>query len=338
MRRLALACAASVAVYAALFGLVLDRPLALGFVKAQIDRKLARARPLPSPKIVILAGSNGPYSHRCEVIGPMLGMPCENAGVAVGIGLDYLFARWSPLLHAGDVLYLPMEFSQYARGRAESALGPDAAIMFRHDRGTLAGLAPHRWIAALFAFDLRSAVMSAIETALVAGGVADPRAAFTGETDAMGDHVGHTLALAAADAGRIARLRPFEPRAATIAQGYGAHIIAGFVGAMIAKGVRVAGGLPTGFADDPPGAATLDAVRAIYARGGAAFLALPNLSRYPRADFFDSADHLSEPCQIAHSVRVARGLGALLAITIGPAPGGLAQLARNCPGRKVSSQ
>lgn len=93
---------------------------------------------------MILAGSNAPNSHRCEVIEPILGIACVNGGVAVGIGLDYLFARWRPLLHPGDIAYLPMAEEQYVRSRAASDLGPDAAIMFRHDWRTLPLLPPAR--------------------------------------------------------------------------------------------------------------------------------------------------------------------------------------------------
>jgi hypothetical protein len=81
---------ASLLLYAVLFGAVLDRPLALGYLRQQIDAKVARAASIHEPKLVILAGSNGPYSHRCEVIEPILRMPCVNGGIAVGIGLDYL--------------------------------------------------------------------------------------------------------------------------------------------------------------------------------------------------------------------------------------------------------
>ena len=73
---------------------------------------------------MILAGSNGPYSHRCEIIEPILRMPCVNGGVAVGIGLDYLFARWQKALHSGDILYLPMEEAQYVRAPAATEVGP----------------------------------------------------------------------------------------------------------------------------------------------------------------------------------------------------------------------
>src|SRR4029077_11413371 len=120
-RRLISACLASLAVYAVAVGWVLDRPLSLGFLREQIDAKLARAAAIEGPKLVILAGSNGPYSHRCESIEPILGMACVNGGVAVGIGLDYLFARWQRVLRAGDTVYLPMEEAQYVRTRAATA-------------------------------------------------------------------------------------------------------------------------------------------------------------------------------------------------------------------------
>jgi hypothetical protein len=50
----------------------------------------------------------------------------------------------------------------------------------------------------------------------------------------------------------------------------------------------------------------------VYELNGGAFVVLPNLSRYPRAAFFDSPDHLNETWQIVHSEQVARVLAATL--------------------------
>ena len=162
-----LACLASLLLYALAFGFILDRPLALGFLQQQIDAKLARAASIDRPKLVILAGSNGPYSHRCEVIEPILGMPCVNGGVAVGIGLDYLFARWQRVLH-------PRRYRLSADGG--SAVRPRARRNRTRARtppscsATTGGRSPHlppqRWLAALFSFDLRAALMGPIEAAL----------------------------------------------------------------------------------------------------------------------------------------------------------------------------
>lgn len=147
VRRVLLPCVLSLVLYATLFALVLDRPLSHGFLRQRLEAKLDRGAAIDGRKLVIIAGSNGPYSHRCETIEPILGLPCVNAGVAVGIGLDYLFARWKPLLRAGDVVYLPLEQPQYVRTRAAIRLGPDAAIMLRHDRATLATLPWDRRVA-----------------------------------------------------------------------------------------------------------------------------------------------------------------------------------------------
>ena len=318
--RLAGACLASLAVYWLAFALVLDRPLTLDFIAAQIDLRLARGAAASGPKLVILAGSNGPYSHRCQTIGPMLGRPCVNAGVAVGIGLDYLFARWKPLLHPGDAVYLPMEETQYARGAAAAALGPDAAIMLRHDWATLSRLGPARWAGAAFSGDLSGAVMSVIETALMQSGFHDPRAAIDGAANAWGDHVGHSPALGAIDRAVLAAAHPWHATPAEVRRGHGSAEIAAFLDWARGHGVRTIGGLPTGFADSPIPPRTLAAIAALYARHGAGFLVLANRSRYKRADFFDTPDHLSEPCQIAHSALVARGLAGMLGVAVRPPP------------------
>ena len=306
--RLLGACLASLLLYVLAFGFVTDRPLSLGFLQHQLNAKLARAAPIDGRKLVILAGSNGPYSHRCEVIEPLLATPCVNGGIAVGIGLDYLFARWQPLLHPGDLVYLPMEEAQYVRTRAATEVGPDAAIMFRHDWRTLASLEPQRWLAALFAFDLRAALMGPIESALLAARFHDPRAAATGATNAWGDHIGHTSELAATNQSLLATAIPHHPSAAQIRAGYGSILIADFTRWAGAHGVRVIGGLPTEFADAPMPDATLDAIRSIYLANGGEFLVLPNFSRYPRSAFFDTAEHLNETWQIAHSKLLAEQL------------------------------
>lgn len=313
MRALFLACLLSLAAYGLCGTLLLDRPLTHGMLAAEIDARLARGATVAGPKLVILAGSNGPYSHRCEVMEPILDRPCVNAGVAVGIGLDYLFARWDSLLRPGDVVYLPMEPAQFTRGRLANATGPDAAIMARHDWATLARMPPDRWLGAAFAVDLRGVAMSVIEMALHAAGFRDPRAAGGGTTNAWGDHTGHDAAAAAANAGALAAMHPVAPDAGRIRSGYGHELIADFTRRMAARGVRVVGGLSAGFADTPLDDDAIAAIAATYTRNGGEFLMLANHSRYPRAAFFDGPEHLSEPYQIQHARAVARALLARLA-------------------------
>jgi hypothetical protein len=306
--RLLAACLASLLIYAVAFGVILDRPLMLGDLQRQIDAKLARAATIASPKLVILAGSNGAYSHRCETIEPIIGMPCVNGGVAVGIGLDYLFARWQHVLHSGDIVYLPMEEAQYVRTRASTVVGPDAAIMFRHDWRTLASLPPERWLAALFSFDLRAALMGPIEAALIAAHFHDPRPEATGTTNAWGDHIGHTAELGATSRTVLAAASTYHASAEQIRAGYGTVLIVAFSRWAGAHGVRVIGGLSTEFVDAPMPDGTLQAIRSVYELNGDDFLTLPNFSRYPRSAFFDTGEHLNEPGQVVHSKLLAEQL------------------------------
>lgn len=320
MQRILLACGASIALYVAAFAFVLDRPLTLGVLRTRIEASLRLGQTIHEPKLVILAGSNGPYSHRCETIGPIIGRPCINAGVAVGVGLDYLFTRWKPLLRQGDMVYLPLEEAQYIRPRAMAGLGPDAAIMLRHDRTTLWTLPPRRQIAALFACGPRDAIMSLIETALTEDRFNDPRAAATGGTNAWGDHFGHTAALAALNRSALQAISPYHPTGKQISAGYGTVLITGFIRWAGLHGVHVIGGLPTGFIDSPISDASLAAIRAIYRDSGAGFLELANHSRYPRAAFFDTQDHLNEGAQVGHSVLVAEALTPFTDRTPAPSP------------------
>jgi hypothetical protein len=316
MRRILLACGTSLVIYVSAFAWLLDRPLTLGALRTRVEATVALGRTIHEPKLVILAGSNGPFSHRCETIGPIIGRPCINAGVAVGVGLDYLFTRWRPLLHSGDIVYLPMEETQYTRPRATADLGPDAAIMLRHDRTTLRTLPLRRQVAALFSSGLRAAIMSLIETALVDDGFRDPRAAADGGVNAWGDHVGHTAALAAVNQSSLAVIVPVHHTAAEIRDGDGTVLIAGFLRWAGRHGVRAIGGLPTGFIDSPIAEDSTAAIRTVYRDQGAGFLELPNHSLYPRADFFDTQDHLNEEAQIKHS----QAVGAALVRLMDPAP------------------
>jgi hypothetical protein len=312
-RRILAPCLASLLLYAVLFGALLDRPLSLGMFRHQIDAKLARGAAIEGPKLVIIAGSNGPYSHRCETMEPLLGIACVNAGVAVGIGLDYLFARWEPLLHPGDAVYLPLEEAQYTRTRAATALGPDASIMFRHDRATLSELTPDRWIGAAFSFGPRAVLMSLIETALVRMRFEDPRDAAIGSMNAWGDHIGHTATLGEANAARLATIVPEHETAARIEDGDGTIIIRDFIRWANAHEIRVIGGLAAGFGDSPAPDETRAAIRAVFTTTGARFIDLGQRTNYPRTAFFDTPDHLNEAAQIAHSRTVAAALVPILA-------------------------
>ncbi len=307
MRRLAVCAALSLSLYFLLFGLVLDRPLSLEPLRLELLWKAGRLAALPSPKLVIIAGSNGPYSHSCAVIGPMLGLACENAGIAVGIGLDEIFTRYAPALRPGDIVYMPMELEQYAMTRAEYNALVDGALLLRHDKTNLATLPPGRVAGALFCCTLGDALEALVEMPLAALHWQNPAAMLARQYNTEGDRVDNLAA--GADAALLSGPARAAPSAAEIQNGYGAWLIARFVAQERARGIRIIGGWPVDFTDARVSAAARAAVLRVY---GGDFLNLPGQSLYPRADFFNSEDHLARPFQIRHSITIALGLAGML--------------------------
>src|SRR5271168_2047666 len=226
MRRILAACALSVSIYFLVFAALLDRPLSLGLLRIEIAQKTARLAQLPSPKIVILAGSNGPYSHSCVVIGAMLNLPCENAGIAVGIGLDDLFARYAPLLHRGDILYLPMELQQYTATRTQYLTSADGGFLLRHDRSVLAKLPPDRILGSLFCCNLPDFLESLAEMPIAREGAIGPQRLLASEYNGLGDRIDNNAA--DADPDLLHHPPRKAPDALAITAGYGTALISRF--------------------------------------------------------------------------------------------------------------
>jgi hypothetical protein len=329
MRRILSACALSIALYLLVFAVLVDRPLSLGLLRLEISQKTDRLAALPSPKLVIIAGSNGPYSHSCVVIGSMLDLPCENAGIAVGIGLDDLFARYAPLLHDGDIVYMPMELQQYTATREQYRAGADGGLLIRYDRRVLARLSIGRILGAVFCCNLSDLLESLAEIPIAHEGVIDP-VLFGRVYNAQGDRIDNNLAYA----DPTLRHRPPRPMpdALAVTAGYGSVLISQFVAQQTAKGVRVIGGLPSDFATLSLAPQTISAVASVYESNGGMFAALPNDSLYPVQDFFNSEDHLAKPCQYLHSISVAFRLAALLNRDVRPPDADITRLAATCPG------
>lgn len=299
--------ALSVALFLAMVSVV-HRPLVVGEIQKQLEFKQAYARTLTAPKIVIFAGSNGRYSHRCEVLTQALNRPCVNASIGVGIGLDFLLTQWRPLLHSGDWVYLPLEYGQYRQTLADMQGGMQNALLVHSHRATLWTLDARRITAAYGSFDLSFLIQGAVEMALDHHGY--KRRSSTDSLTPQGDEQGHSASAAAsyADSLRSSRAEPttVPERSDTIA------VLNAFLRDMHAHGVTVVGGLPTVPDSVPVAASDIDRLRQLYEDAGQRFLVLPNHSRYPLGCFFDTLYHLNEDCQRRHSALVARGLSDLL--------------------------
>ena len=62
------ACAISLVLYLAVFGLLVSRPMVVDLAQEMLEKKLAYGAAASHPQIVIVAGSNARFSHSCAVL------------------------------------------------------------------------------------------------------------------------------------------------------------------------------------------------------------------------------------------------------------------------------
>ena len=298
---------ASVLLYLGVFSVV-QRSLTLDSMALLIENKLAHAQSLPAPRLLLLAGSNGRYSHRCQALQAATGWPCSNLSLAVGLGLDFQLQWIEPLLKAGDVLYLPLEYSQYAVSQDEMESGAENTLLVHHFQQTLWSLPAPRIARAYGSFDLPFLTHGLLEMALSRAGfqMRNGADALTPEGDARG----HTAVAGLAYTAYLRSVK-FDNTPLPL-QSHALEVVDAFLARAAQRSVRVIGGLPT-----TPDSAVLDdagiqRLRNLFARHDHSFLVLPSRSQYPLSCFFDTLYHLNEPCQLQHSRAVGMALLPLL--------------------------
>lgn len=109
--------ALALAVYLGLFVLSLGKPASEGTVLllAKYRFKESIANKLPSPRIMIVSGSNGLYGISARMIEDTTGVPTVNFATQVQVSLDYLLEKAKQNARPGDVLILPLEYEFYFR-------------------------------------------------------------------------------------------------------------------------------------------------------------------------------------------------------------------------------
>jgi hypothetical protein len=294
---------ASLLLYVGVFSVV-HRPLTLGDIPRQLELKLRHGATLPSPRLVIFAGSNGRYSHRCEPMAAPLGLPCVNMSIAVGVGLDFMLEQLAQMLRPGDLVYMPLEYGQYTVDQEEMEAGAHNAVLVHDLPAQLRALPWPAIVRAYGSFDLSFLVHGLIEMGLARTGF--QRRTSLDTLTPQGDESRHTAAKALAYRSAVAAAKP-TPLAITPTPHVQA-VLGRFLQAQQQRGVRVVGGLPTVPLGAPVPAATVAQLQGLFVAHGQQFLVLPGRSQYELTCFFDSVSHLHEGCQIEHSRRVGAAL------------------------------
>jgi len=77
------------------------------------EAKIAYAQKLPSPKIVVSAGSNVLFGVDSQMIEDAFGIPTVNFGVNAGVFLPIILYKTKQILREGDILVMPLEYTMY---------------------------------------------------------------------------------------------------------------------------------------------------------------------------------------------------------------------------------
>ena len=70
-------------------------------------------RDTPSPKMVVIGGSNVAFGIDSKTLSDSLGIPVVNAGLHAGLGLRYILDANTPYLRKGDILVIMPEYGHF---------------------------------------------------------------------------------------------------------------------------------------------------------------------------------------------------------------------------------
>lgn len=283
---------------------MIDKPLTTGEIQHLYDQKVALTRQGEGKRVFIFAGSNGRFSHSCEIISRELNRYCGNLSVAAGIGLDFLLASYEPNFRPGDMVYMPMEFQQYDVNKKMMYSGPENSILFKRNFSLLWSLGIERTFRAAFYANENYFLQGATEMLLQRKGI--QRRFTEASVNTFGDQQGHTAELGKEYANFLGSFPELVPDLSISARrSYSAEVLEDFLQRAKSKGVIVIGGLPTTFEETIIPTGTLSFLKNIYENNGQKFMMLENHSQYDRACFFDKPYHLNSTCQSIHTYKVA---------------------------------
>lgn len=297
----------SLLLYVFLFFFIFKKPLTLGVWFDVYEQKLSYAKTINSQKkIVIVAGSNGIFSHRCSEIQNIVGLKCVNASTGAMSGIDFILEKSKEFISPGDIVILPLEYDFYTLNEYEiinSAAGNN--YIAQYERGYLSKMGNKKILPIMFSFNFQYPFSSIVELGLNACGV---KKRFGVDTiNVNGDMINHTKERGLLYKNYINSLNQVSPSEKLITNNIFASqvIIADYLKWCDKNKIKAFGSLPTTFDDRKNNPKALMKIKNLYYLNGAGFIETDNNSQYPRECFYDTSYHLNEECQIIHSKKIA---------------------------------
>jgi hypothetical protein len=307
LRAIILACISSILIYLLVVAFLVKKPLTMGFIHDAQQVRAAYWRAHPGPKLVIIAASNGLFSHRAEVMEKVLGLPCLNGSTIGQFGVDVQIALAKRWLAPGDIVFMPLEYTSYVLTSEEIDKSEANSYIIAYAPWLLHDFGWHRVLCVLFHFDLKYLISALVEMGMTEVGIS--RRFNKGSLTPQGDMRGHTESLGREYRGYVGSLPQAGPSDELLDKKFqGEIVLEHFLKWAKEHHIRVIGALPTVFNDRPISDKAIAKIASIYRSQGQEFLLLPNHSQYDRQCFYDTSYHLNEANQIAHSELVAKYL------------------------------
>jgi len=297
----------SIMIYVISFFFVFMKPLTVGYCLDAYKKKQAYLSTFTGSKIVIVAGSNGLFSHSAKAIEEETGINCVNYSVSADMGIDFILEKTKEVIREGDIVIMPLEYEFYGQGKKAvifSVMGNN--YISQYERSYLFKFGIEKTLASLFSFDLKYMISSVIEMGLTSKGF---QRRFNIDTlNQNGDMIGHTKEKSAAYESFIRQIPEIKPPYKLLSETpYSCIVIQDFLKWCKNRNVKVYGSLPTTFDDEAHDERIITRIKDIYLGAGQDFIELPNHSQYPRSCFYDTGYHLNFETQQLHS-RVIAGL------------------------------
>lgn len=293
--------------YVVLFSFMLKKPLTLGIWSKVYEKKKSYSELIGSrKKIVIVAGSNGIYSHRCSEIEKVVGLKCLNASTAAMSGIDFILEKSKEFVNPGDIVILPLEYDFYTLNEYEVTYASAANnYIAQYEREYLFKLGNRKILPILLSFDFKYPFSSIVEIGLDAWGV--KRRFDIDEINANGDMINHTKGKGIPYKHYLSSITQVQPSEALLNEAAFASqtIIEQYIQWCHNHHVMVFGSFPTTFNDRNINPEILMKIKSLYYNKGAGFIETDSDSQYRRDCFYDTGYHLNEECQIVHSKKIA---------------------------------
>jgi hypothetical protein len=275
-----------------------------------ITNKARYAQSIRTPKLVVVAGSNGMFDIRTDIIERETGIPTVNLATHAGLGVDYVLAKAKEAIKPSDTVLLPLEYEMYDDDARPSTILVD--YIFARDPAYFHVLPAAKRLEMVLA-----ASPSRVAEGLI-GRVRHRRDANGHENgpyraEAFNTHGDEIMNLASLrtpeDEGKLDR----ETASDAVLKGAAAHkhgwdAVEGFVHWCQANDVRVIASYPTTLAFPEYGGPNAEKffarIAAFYGRLNVPVLGDPREFMYAKSAFFDTSYHLTQEETVPNTERI----------------------------------